>query len=90
MTTFNTYLIHCDLIDKCENLFNENPSTIMEVFDIAGKPFERVTYQSESETAMRNISSRNQITSMRIKVTDENGDLIDFNGLPLKFEIEIL
>ena len=31
-----------------------------------------------------------QIASMKIKVTDENNDLIDFNGLPLRFEIEII
>ena len=36
---------------------------------------------------MKNI---NQITSMKIKVTNENNDLIDFNGLPLRLEIEII
>ena len=33
---------------------------------------------------------KSKITSMKIKVTDENNDLIDFNGLPLRFEIEII
>ena len=45
-------------------------------------------YQSE-ETAMRKMK-KSQITSMKIKVTDENNDLINFNGLPLRFETEII
>lgn len=95
LTSFNTYIINCDLIDREENLFNgkerseASPSNILASFDITGKSFERVTYSSK-ETAMRRMKSLNQITSMRIKVTDENDDLIDFNGLPLRFEIEIV
>lgn len=94
--TFDTYLIHCDLIDWEENLFYQNkrskasPSSILASFDITGGPFERVTYSPEGEAAIRKIKNLNHITSIRIKVTDENGDLIDFNGLPLRFEIEIV
>ena len=89
LTSFNTCLIHCDLIDRDENIFNGDPSSILASFDITGRPFERVTYSSEG-TTMRKMKGLGHITSMRIKVTDENGDLIDFNGLPLKFEIEIV
>ena len=89
LTSFNTYLIHCDLIDRDENIFNGDPSSILASFDITGRPFERVTYSSEG-TTMRKMKGLGHITSIRIKVTDENGDLIDFNGLPLKFEIEIV
>ena len=88
LTSFNTYLIHCDLIDREENLLNGEFSDVLSSFDIKGKPFERVTYQSE-ETAMRKMK-KSQITSMKIRVTDENNDLINFNGLPLRFEIEII
>jgi hypothetical protein len=59
------------------------------LFEIVGEPFERVTY-SPKEIAMRKIKSNNHIPSMRIWVTDENGETIDFNKLPLRFEIEIL
>ena len=58
-------------------------------FDISGGPFEKVTYSSKSEVAMRIINSYGHISSMENKMTDENGDLIDFSGLPLRFEIEI-
>ena len=86
-TKFNNYFIHCDLLDKDENLFNGNPSIVLSCFEIVGKPFEKVNYQS---TFLRKISPSNYITSMRIYVTDENGEMIDFNNLPLKFEIEFL
>ena len=90
LTSFNTYLIHCDLIDRDENIFNGDPSSILASFDILGGPFERVTYSSEGVATMRKIKGLGHITSMRIKVTDENGDLIDFNGLPHRYEIEIV
>ena len=88
LTSFNTYLIHCDLTDREENLFNGEFSDVLSSFHIKGQPFERVTYKSE-ETAMRKIK-KSQITSMKIRVTDENNDLIDFKGLPLRFQIEII
>ena len=79
---------NCDLLDKEENLFNGNPSTILACFDIIGKFFERVEY-SPKQIVMKKIKSGKYISSIRITVTDENGELIDFNNLPLRFEIEI-
>jgi len=90
LTSFNTYLIHCDIIDRDENIFNGEPSSLLASFDITGGPLERVTYSSEGSGVMRKIKILGHITSMRIKVTDENGDLIDFNGLPRRYEIEIV
>ena len=49
-----------------------------------------MTYSPEGEVVIRKIKNLTHITSMKIKVTDENGDLIDFNGLPLRFKIEIV
>ena len=89
LVSFNNYFINCDLLDKDENLFNGNPSLILGCFDIVGKPFERVEY-SPKEIVMKKITSGKYIPSMRIFVTDENGEMIDFNGLPLRFELEIL
>ena len=87
MTSFNTYIIHCDLIDRDKSLFDGNErgetstSSILAVFDIVSKPFERVSYQSQE--IMRIKNSSNQINSMNIKVTDENGELSDFNFLSI-------
>ena len=86
LASFNNYFINCDLMDKDENLFNGKPSTILACFDISGKSFERVEY-SPKEITMKKITSGKYISSIRITVTDENGELIDFNYLPLRFEI---
>ena len=88
LVSFNNYFINCDLLDKDENLFNGNPSTILACFDIDGKSFERVEY-SPKQITMKKITSGKYISSIRITVMDENGELIDFNNLPLRFEIEI-
>ena len=88
LASFNNYFINCDLLDKEENLFNGKPSTILACFDVDGKSFERVKYSSP-EITMKKITSGKYISSIRITVTDENGELIDFNNFPLRFEIEI-
>ena len=88
LASVNNYFIHCDLMDKEENLFNGKPSTILACFDISGKSFERVEY-SPKDITMKKITSVKYISSIRITVTDENGELIDFNNLPLRFVIEI-
>ena len=63
-----TYFIHCDLIDKRQNLLNRKPSTALAKCDIRGQPF---------------------VNSLTISVCDEKGNLFDFNGQPLEFELEI-
>ena len=39
LTSPSTYFIHCDLIDKRQNLLNRKPSTVLARFDIRGQPF---------------------------------------------------
>ena len=46
LTSPSTYFVHCDLIDKRQNLLNGKPSTVLARFDIRGKPFEKVHYQT--------------------------------------------
>ena len=87
LASFNNYFINCDLMDKDENLFNGKPSTILVCFDVDGQSFERVEY-SPKHITMKKITSGKYISSIRITVTDENGELIDFNNFPLRFEIE--
>ena len=82
-----TYFIHCDLIDKRQNLLNGKPSTVLARFDIRGQPFEKVHYQTPQQHVLRDTDSGdydvNSITQ------DENGNLFDFNNHPLEFEVEI-
>ena len=46
LTAPSTYFVHCELIDKRQNLLNGKPSTVLARFDIRGQPFEKVHYQT--------------------------------------------
>ena len=85
----STYFIHCDLLDKEENLLNGKASTILARFDVRGKPFEKVNYQTTQQHVLCNASSCHYANSLTISVKDENNNLFDFNGMPLEFEVEI-
>ena len=88
--TPHSYFIHCDLMNKTENLLNGNPSNLLAKFSIRGKPYEKIDYISPSHGVFRDAASRdNYLHSLAISVKDENGDLFDFEGFPLEFEIEI-
>ena len=85
-----TYFVHCDLIDKRQNLLNGKPSTVLAKFDIRGQPFERVHYQTPQQHVLRDTSTGDyDVNSLTISVQDEKGNLFDFNNHPLEFEVEI-
>ena len=84
-----TNYIHCDLVDKEQNLLNGKPSTVLQTFDIKGKAYENVFYQSGPEHVLREVSADKHITNMTLSVRDQNNNLFDFNGMPLQFLIEI-
>ena len=85
-----TYFIHCDLIDKRQNLLNGKPSTVLAKFDIRGQPFERVHYQTSQQHVLRDtLTGDYDVNSLTISVCDEKGNLFDFNDQPLEFELEI-
>ena len=46
LTSSSTYFIHCDLVDKEQNLLNGKPSTVFATFNVRGDPFEKVHYQT--------------------------------------------
>ena len=90
LTSPSTYFIHCDLIDKRQNLLNGKPSTVLARFDLRGKPFEKVNYQTAQKHVLRYTSTGDyDINSLTISVKDENGNLFEFNSQPLEFELEI-
>ena len=85
-----TYFVHCDLIDKKQNLLNGKPSTVLARFDIRGKPFEKVHYQTPQQHVLRETDSGDyDVNSITLSVKDENGNLFDFKEHPLEFEVEI-
>ena len=90
LTSPNTYFVHCDLIDKRQNLVNGKPSTVLAKFALKGKPFEKVQYQTAQQHVLRDTSTGDyDVNSLTISVQDEQGNLFDFNGMPLEFELEI-
>ena len=85
-----TYFVHCDLIDKRQNLLNGKPSIVLARFDVRGKPFEKVHYQTPQPHVLRDTDSGDyDVNSITLSVKDEKGNLFDFNNHPLEFELEI-
>ena len=90
LTAPSTYFVHCDLIDKKQNLLNGKPSTVLARFDVRGQPFEKVHYQTPQPHVLRDTDSGDYVVnSITLSVKDENDNLFDFNGMPLEFEVEI-
>ena len=90
LTFPSTYFVHCDIIDKKQNLLNGKPSTVLARFDVRGQPFEKVHYQTPQPHVLRDTDSGDyDVNSITLSVKDENGNLFDFNGMPLEFELEI-
>jgi len=56
---------------------------------VKGKPYEQISYQASPQQVLRNCSTDQSINSITICVKDENGELFDFKGLPLLFELEL-
>ena len=90
LTAPSSYFVHCDLIDKRQNLLNGKPSTVLARLDVQGKPFEKVHYQTPQPHVLRETDSGDyDLNSITLSVKDENGNLFDFNNHPLEFELEI-
>ena len=90
LTAPSTYFVHCDLIDKRQNLLNGKPSSVLARFDVRGQPFEKVYYQTPQPHVLRDTDSGDyDVNSITLFVKDKNGNLFDFNNHPLEFEVEI-
>ena len=85
----STYFIHCDLIDKNQNFLNNKKSDLLATFDIKGKAYEKVSYDASPQQPFRDSSTDSHVNSITLSVRNQRGELFDFNGLPLKFELEI-
>ena len=84
-----TYFIHCDLVDKEQNLFNGKPSSVLACYDIRGKAYEKINYKSSQLNLLRDVSAEKHVKSMTLSIRDEMGNLFNFNGTNLTYEIEL-
>ena len=89
ITSTTAYFIHCDLIDKTNNLFNNKRTDLLAKFDVKGKPYEKVSYVCSSEQPFRDCSTDSHVNSITLSVRDQDGELFDFQGLPIEFELEL-
>ena len=80
--------IHCDLVDPHQNLLNGKPSNLLAKFDIRGTAFKKIYYET-GKHVLRDASSGEYANTVSLSVKDLNGELFDFNGMPLEFELEI-
>jgi len=89
LNTPSTYFIHCDLIDRSKNFFNGKRSDVFAKFDIRGLPYDKVSYPSLPQEALREYSTSQHVKQITLSVKDESGELFDFKGLPLEFVLEL-
>ena len=51
--TPHSYFIHCDLMNKTENLLNGQFSNLLAKFSIQGRPYEKIDYIAPSHGVFR-------------------------------------
>ena len=83
------YFIHCDLIDKNSNFVNNKKSDLLAKIDVRGKAYEKVRYDASPQQPIRNCSTSSHVNSITISVRDQDGELFNFKGTPLEFELEL-
>ena len=83
------YFIHCDLIDRNLNFVNNKKSDLLAKIDVRGKAYEKVRYDASPQQPIRNCSTSSHVNSITISVREQDGELFDFKGTPLEFELEL-
>ena len=85
----SSYFIHCDLIDRDFNFFNNKKSDLLAKIDVKGNAYEKVRYDAPPQQPIRDCSTSEHVNNITLSVRDENGELFDFKGMPLEFELEL-
>ena len=85
----SSYFIHCDLINRNFNFVNNKKSDLLAKIDVKGRPYEKVRYDAYPQQPIRDCSTSQHVTSITISVRDQDGELFNFIGLPLEFELEL-
>ena len=83
------YFIHCDLIDRNLNFVNNKKSDLLAKIDVRGKAYEKIRYDASPLQPIRDCLTSSHVNSITISVRDQDGELFDFKGLPIEFELEL-
>jgi len=78
LKTPDSYLIHCDLIDRSKNFFNGKMSKVLAKIDITGSDYDKVTYHSPPQEGLRDCSTDRLFNQITLSVKDEDGEMLDF------------
>ena len=85
----SSYFIHCDLIDRNYNFFNNKKSDLSAKIDLKGRPYEKVRYDASAQQPIRDCSTDSHVNSITISVRDQNGELLDFKDMPLEVQLKL-
>ena len=66
LNTPSAYFIHCDLIDPVNNIFNGKRSDVLAKIDIRGLPYDKVTYPSLPQEALRECSTGENVQQITL------------------------
>ena len=83
------YFIHSDLIDKNNNLLNGKRSDLLAKLDVTGKPYEKVRYDTSLQHTFRDCSTDKDVNSITLSVKNQDGELFDFKGMPIEYELDL-
>ena len=84
-----SYFIHCDLVDRNLNFVNNKKSDLLAKIDVRGNAYEKVRYDASPQQPIRDCLTSSHVNSITISVRDQDGELFDFKGTPLEFELEL-
>ena len=83
------YFIHCDLIDKNNNPLNGKRSDLLAKFDVTGKPYEKVRYNTSLHFPFQDCSTDSHVNGITLSVKNQDGELFDFKGMPIEYELDL-
>ena len=83
------YFVYCDLVVPAHNLINGKKSNLLAMFDIRGKPVQKAHYQTGEQQDFRDASTGKHLNNVTLSVKDVDGELFDFRGQKLTFELAI-
>jgi hypothetical protein len=79
--------IHCDLIDSDDVLYNGKRSDILALLPIKECDFGGLIQDNLTEAKSKKCD--NKFSKLRIWISDENDNPIDFNGADIQYEISL-
>ena len=88
--TVTEYVVHCDIIDTPTNYINGKRSNYLQVLTLKDKGEIDKCAMYDFSSAVPVPIKKTDITSLRIWITNQNEEKIEFNGFPICFQLELI